>query len=391
MEDEDRGVEMGILNGLKVLDFSTLLPGPYATMMLADMGADVIHVESPTRPDLIRTVDPVDEDGSSAAHQQLNRSKNSVALDLKKPASIELVHRLLQEYDIVIEQFRPGVMTRLGLGYEQMKQVNSKLIYCSITGYGQTGPYAKRAGHDLNYLSLAGVVDYSRRRGERPVPQGIQVADLAGGSLHAVIGILAAVYHRQQTGEGQYIDVSMTDAVFAMNVLFGSGYLAHGTEPKTEGLMLNGGDFYDYYETKDGRYFSVGSLEPPFRKRLCEAIGEPALIAQAFSEIEEDKQTVKELLKTKFLSKTFDEWRAIFAAIDSCVEPVLTFAEAVEHPQIQAREMVVDVPKSDGSSRKQLAFPIKFSTKSAEYRVIGGKLGEHTDMMKERYQKGSSI
>ncbi|MFJ5768360.1 CaiB/BaiF CoA transferase family protein [Psychrobacillus sp. NPDC093180] len=379
---------MGILQGLKVLDFSTLLPGPFATLMLADMGADIIHVESPTRIDLVRTIEPVDQEGISAAHRHLNRSKKSLALDLKDSESIEVIHSLLQDYDIVIEQFRPGVMTRLGLDYEALKKINPRIIYCSITGYGQTGPYTNRAGHDTNYLSLAGVMNYSRRKGERPPVLGVQVADIAGGSLHSVIGILAAVYHREKTGEGQYIDISMTDTSFSLNALFGSGYLAHGVEPKAENLMLNGGEFYDYYETKDGRYFSVGSLEPSFRKMLCESLGAIELMEIAFSEKQEDKAKFKQKLTAKFLTKDFHEWLEIFNdEFDGCVEPVLTFAEAIEHPQIKAREMVVEVPNENGTLQKQIAFPIKFSKNTAVYRHTGGQVGEHNEAILREYSQ----
>ncbi|QUW21388.1 CoA transferase [Sporosarcina sp. Marseille-Q4063] len=377
---------MGILKGLKVLDFSTLLPGPFATLMLADMGADVIHVESPTRVDMVRTMEPVDREGISAAHRHLNRSKKSLALDLKNPESIDVIHSLLQEYDIVIEQFRPGVMTRLGLDYESLKKINPRIIYCSITGYGQTGPFANRAGHDSNYLSVAGVMDYSRRKGERPPVLGVQVADIAGGSLHSVVGILAAVYHREKTGEGQFIDISMTDASFSLNALYGSGYLAHGVEPQPENLTLNGGEFYDYYETKDGRFFSVGSLEPPFRKMLCESLGAVELIGIAFSENQEDKAKFKEEVATRFLTKDFHEWLEIFNdEFDGCVEPVLTFAEASEHPQIKAREMIIEVPNENGTMQKQIAFPIKFSTNPAVYRQTGGQVGEHNEAILRDY------
>ena len=183
----------GPLSGLKVLDFSTLLPGPFATMMFADMGADVLRVESPSRPDMVRVMPPYADDGNSAAHGFLNRSKRSIAIDLKRPEGVEIVKQLVAEYDIVIEQFRPGVMDRLGVGYEALKAINPKLIYCSITGYGQTGPYRDRAGHDMNYLAIAGVLGYNGRKASGPAPMAVQVADIAGGSCHAVIGVLAAV------------------------------------------------------------------------------------------------------------------------------------------------------------------------------------------------------
>lgn len=348
-------------------------------MMLADMGAEVIRVESSTRVDLVRLLPPFDKDGLAAAHGYLNRSKQSLALNLKQAESVEIIKSLVIDYDIVIEQFRPGVMERLGLDYESLRKVNPELIYCSLTGYGQTGPYRHRPGHDNNYLSLAGVVDYSRRKGESPIAMGIQVADIAGGSLHSVIGILAAVVHRQNTGEGQYIDVSMTDAAFSLNAMSGAGYLAGGVEPKPGEMLLNGGAFYDYYETKDGRYFSVGSIEPPFKKMLCIALGQPELVELGMSDKLAHQISFKQELKKTFSTKSFVEWLAVFDdEFEGCVEPVLTFSEACDHPQLQARGMMVDVPKSDGSTQKQLATPIKFSSEEPVYHHVGLQLGEST-------------
>ncbi|MAE22591.1 MAG: carnitine dehydratase, partial [Pseudomonas sp.] len=200
----------GPLSSLKILDFSTLLPGPFASLLLADMGAEVLRVESPTRMDLIRVLPPHDG-GASTSHAYLNRNKRSIALDLKRPEAVEVVKRLVSEYDIVLEQFRPGVMDKLGVGYAALKAINPRLIYVSITGYGQSGPYRDRAGHDINYLALAGIASYTGRRDSGPLPLGVQLADLAGGSLHGVIGLLAAVVQRQATGVGQQVDVSITD------------------------------------------------------------------------------------------------------------------------------------------------------------------------------------
>ncbi|NHC41997.1 CoA transferase [Bacillus sp. MM2020_1] len=375
---------MGILKGLKVLDFSTLLPGPFATMMLADMGAEVIKVESPDRVDLTKHLEPMDGE-VSALFGQLQRSKRSLALDLKQHEAREVVYKLVQEYDIVVEQFRPGVMERLSIGYEKLKEINPRVIYCSITGYGQTGPLRNKAGHDINYLALSGAASYSSRKNEAPVPAGIQVADIAGGSMPAIIGLLAAVYQREKTGEGQYIDVSITDAVFSLNAMYGSGYLVDGVEPAAESLMLNGGTFYDYYETLDHRYLSVGSLEPQFKTRLCHLIGDSKLVKLCSSQRPEDQQAFKKTLKEVIKQKTFDEWLTLLGDdFDGCIEPVLKFSESVNHPQIQSRNLVVSVPKSQGGSQKQIAFPIKFSTQSAEYRFTGVQTGTHTkDILKE--------
>lgn len=366
------------LQGLRVLDFSTLLPGPYASMMLADLGADVVHVESPTRVDLLRVLPPFDGQ-TSAAHAYLNRSKRSIALDLKKPGAADIVQRLLADFDILLEQFRPGVMQRLGLGYETLAEVHPELIYCALTGYGQTGPYANRAGHDINYLALSGISSYSGRRADGPSPPGYQLADVAGGSHHAVIGILSAVIQRNRTGKGQFIDVSMTDAVFSMHAMAGAAYLAAGEVPEREAGMLNGGAFYDFYPTRDGRYFSVGSLEPQFLSQLLGATGLEAFSGQAMSQEQADQSAVRNALREKFLERDFDEWCDVFAALDCCVEPELSLDQAVEHPQLKAREMVVEVPGEDGRVQRQIASPIRFSGGKAAYHYIGRPLGADTD------------
>lgn len=362
----------GPLASLKVLDFSTLLPGPFASLMLADMGAEVLRIESPTRMDLLRVLPPHDR-GTSASHAYLNRNKRSLALDLKQAEALEIVRTLVKEYDIVLEQFRPGVMERLGLGYEALKAINPGLIYVSITGYGQTGPYKDRAGHDINYLALAGVASYTGREDSGPVPLGVQLADVGGGSLHAVVGLLAAVIARQHSGVGQYLDVSMTDCSFSLNAMAGAGYLASGVEPARESHVLNGGSFYDYYRSRDGRWMSVGSLEPAFMQQLCEALGRPELAALGLS------PTLKAALQVEFEKRSFDELCELFAGVDACVEPVLSLSEAVEHPQIKARQLVSQVPRGDGSSQTQLACPLKFSEGLPAPRHIGVAVGAHTD------------
>ena len=246
------------LKGLKVLDFSTLLPGPFATLYLADLGAEVTHVESPTRPDLIRLLPPY-ANGQATAHSYLNRNKKSIALDLKDSANIALIKSKITEFDIVVEQFRPGVMQRLGLDYETLAKLHPRLIYCSITGYGQTGLYKDKAGHDINYLALSGIMGHSGRQDSGPPPLGIQIADVAGGSLHAVIAILTAVIERACSGQGQYIDISMTDCVATLNSMAAAASLAGNTAQQVEKEYLNGGTFYDDYQTQDGRYLSIGS------------------------------------------------------------------------------------------------------------------------------------
>ena len=373
---------MGPLASLKILDFTTLLPGPFASMMLADLGADIIRIEAPNRPDLLRLMPPFDGEISSA-HALLNRSKRSMTLNLKQPGATDVVKRLVQSYDIVLEQFRPGVMDRLGVGYETLKAVNPRLIYCSLTGYGQTGPYRDRAGHDINYLALSGLSSYLGRSGERLVPLPMQVADVGGGSLMLVVGLLSAVIQRQQTGEGQYVDVSMLDGSLAWNATGIAHTIVGGRSPEQERMGLNGGRFYDYYETSDGRYLSVGSLEPKFLQGLCQAIGLPDLFKAGMSLKADGQPGVKEAIQQEISKRSLAEWNAIFADYDVCVEPVLTTAEALDHPQAKARDMIVEVPKPDGTTQRQVGTPIKFSGSQPTYKHIGAAVGTHTKSVLE--------
>jgi crotonobetainyl-CoA:carnitine CoA-transferase CaiB-like acyl-CoA transferase len=351
----------GPLTHLKVLDFSTLLPGPYATMMLADMGAEVLRVEAPDRVDLAKVMPPFDGKFSTT-YSYLSRGKQTLPLNLKAEGSVEKIKALVRDYDIVVEQFRPGVMDRLGIGYEALKAENPALIYCAITGYGQTGPYRDRAGHDINYLALSGVASHSGRADSGPPPLGIQVADIAGGSHHAVMGVLAAVIKRQQTGEGSFVDISMTDAAFAMNTMAGAACLAGGQAQAPEGGILNGGSFYDYYQTSDGRWLSIGSLEPQFSARLLDTLELSELKKLAMSQKPEHQQTLKTAIKQKITEQPLGHWQKVFADVDACVEPVLTIAEAAEHPQMKARGMVVEVDRGDGKLQSQPGAPIKINS-----------------------------
>ncbi len=368
----------GILEGLKVLDFTTLLPGPYATMCLADMGADVLRVVSGSRPDLVEFLPPfIPGTEISAASAQLGRNKRCITLNLKDPRAVAIIHRLVSDYDIVIEQFRPGVMAKFKLDYESLKAVNPAVIYCSITGYGQTGYMKQRAGHDMNYIARSGIASYTGKKETGPTLVGMQIADVASGSNNAVIGILAAVIHRNSTGKGQFIDISMTDGMTAFNAMYGAGFLTDGEEPAFEEMLLNGGSLYDYYETKDGRYLSCGGLEPQFFKNFCETIGRPDLIPGGVSpeNIDDVKREVRDII----LKKTMDDWIALFNATDACVEPVMTLSEVFEDPLAKERGMVVELPLPGGGKVKQIANPIKFSEAKPVYRKIGSTLTSGTD------------
>jgi alpha-methylacyl-CoA racemase len=374
----------GPLTGLRILDFTGLIPGPIATLYLADMGAEVLKIVSGSRPDAI-TLQPPFLPGSkiSANLAYLGRNKRSMALNLKDQRAREIVQKLIMHYDILIEQFRPGVMAKLGLDYETLQKVNPSIIYCSVTSYGQTGPLADRAGHDINYMARSGIMSYSCRKGEGPAPLGTFIADLASGAANSIIGILAAVIGRNKNGQGQHIDISMTDGVVALNNIYAAICLIDGTSPDYETTMFNGGSLYDFYETKDGKYMSVGSLEPKFSSAFYEAIGRPDLMSPAGlspKNIGEVKKQIQDIFKTR----TRGEWVEKFRTVDACVEPVLTVQEALDNEQIKQRKMIADVDLPQGGSVSQPALPIKFSTFTPEYKHIGVPAGSNTkDIMKE--------
>lgn len=366
------------LTGLKVLDFSTLLPGPYASMLMADMGAEVLKVESPDKPDMVHTLPPSfksEQRHTSYANLTLNRNKQSLALDLKRAESIEVIKQLVVDYDIVIEQFRPGVMAKLGLDYGCLKALNPKLIYCSITGYGQTGPAREKAGHDINYLALSGLASFSGNANSGPTLSGTQIADIAGGSHQAVMSILAAVIARQTSGVGQYLDISMTDSAFALTAMFGAGAVGKGSSanPDLGATLLNGGCFYDYYQTADKRYLSVGALEPKFAAQFFQAIGHPEWLTLVNQPEQQD------LLKSNIAAVIANEelavWQSKFSNLDACVEPVLSVSEAADSSLLQHRKMLTNVDV-DGVNIQQISAPVKFS--SAAVYHAAPTLGQHS-------------
>ena len=374
---------MGPLHSLKVLDFTTLLPGPYATMGLADMGADVLRIVSGSRPDLAAFAPPfIPGTDISFATACLGRGKRCMTLNLKDLRAIDIIHRLLVRYDILVEQFRPGVMEKLGLGYTDLREVNPALIYCSLTGYGQTGPHRDRVGHDINYLARSGIMAYSGKKESGPGLMGMQISDVASGSNNTVIGILAAVISRNETGRGQQIDVSMADGVIAFNALAGNAYLVDGNEPDREGFLLNGGSLYDFYETKDGGYLSLGALEPQFFAAFCEGIGRPDLAGGGV--FPENVGEVKGQIREIILTKTRDEWVEVFEGADACIEPVLTLSEALDNEQARERSLIVEVDLPGGGTVRQIAHPVAFSETPQEYRGAGVPAGAHTrEVMRE--------
>lgn len=359
------------LSGLKILDFTYLLPGPFGTMMLSDLGAVIIKVENSENPDLMRVVPPYVDD-ISAAYLHINRGKRSLSLNLKRKEAREIIYKLVPEYDIVIEQFRPGTMDRLGIGYDRLREINPALIYCSLTGYGQTGSYSGRAGHDINYMALSGNESFSGRKNFGPSLSGIQIADIASGSKNVVIGVLSAYISRLTSGRGDFIDISITDGVFSMSVFATAGFLAGGEEPKREGEFLNGGSLYDFYVTADGGYLSVGPVEQKFFKTFCDVIGCPDMAATGIMNF-----NMKEKIAAVIAGKPLLHWQEKFKDFDACVEPVYSVADAVSNPPLSERDMVVPVATLRGTKVRQVGNPIKFRSGHYYARSGGVPLGQH--------------
>lgn len=363
---------MGVGSDLTILDLTQNLPGPFCTMLFAYLGANVIKVEPPGG-DPARSGQP-QVDGMSIAHHQLGVNKQSICLNLKLPAARAAFLRLAAKADVVIEGFRPGVVDRLGVGYQDVSSVNPRIIYCSLSGYGQDGPYRDLPGHDLNYIGFAGLLGMTgTRSGELAIP-GVQVADVAGGALMAAFGIAFALYHRAITGEGQYLDVAMLDGSLALAGIHAAAHLATG-EPSPPGAMpLTGAHpCYGLYQASDGRPLAVGALERPFWAEICRTLGLPDCIDKQFATGAEG-EAAKARLAAVFATRTSSEWFQLLG--HACVSPVLSFAETMTNPQILSRRMVTSVPAGVDSVRL-VNFPIRFSHRPVQLQRPAPRLGEH--------------
>ena len=365
----------GPLEGIRILDLSRLLPGPFCSMLLADLGADVVKIEDPQGGDYIRWVGPYIEKESSR-FLALNRNKKSAKLNLKNPRGVEIFLDLVQHYDVVLESFRPGVMDRLGVGYEVAKQRNPRIIYCAISGYGQDGPYRDRAGHDLNYIGYAGVLSLTGLSGGTPVIPGVQVGDLSAALMGAV-GILSAVISRERTGEGQFVDASMMDSAISLLPLVVSMIAAGEPVPVRGESLLNGGrPIYSIYETADGKYVNIGAIEPKFFKKFCELVERPDLELLHFDE-GKGKEKLRNELSALFKTRTRAEWMELLEEEDVCCGPVLGLDEMMNDPHTLAREMIRDVETTAGTV-KQTGIPIKFSGTPGTIRDVPPEFGAHT-------------
>jgi crotonobetainyl-CoA:carnitine CoA-transferase CaiB-like acyl-CoA transferase len=366
------------LEHLKVVDLTRLLPGGYCTLLLADLGADVLKVEEPGKGDYVRWMPPMAGD-ISAGHLALNRGKRSLTLNLKHDAGRDVLKRLARDADVLIESFRPGVMDRLGVGYDALAAENPRLVYCAISGYGQDGPYRDRAGHDINYLGYAGVLDIVGESPDHPpVDPGVQIADIGGGGLMAAVGILAALSERERTGRGRFVDIGMMDGALSWLSIHVQAYTMTGVVPKRGAMRLSGElACYHVYRAGDGKYVTVGALEPQFWRAFCEALGLGELIEQQFAS-HEQQEAMKATIAEKLATRSRDEWCAELAHLDMCFGPVNDMEEALADPQAIARAMVADVPVPGGSVRA-VGNPLKMRGDDALPLRAAPGFGEHTE------------
>ncbi len=374
------------LEGKVILDLSRMLPGPYCTMMLSDLGAEVIRIEDPNYP--YGNPPPFfqkDHYRESALNSILMRNKKSITLNLKKKKAREIFYELVKQADVVLDTFRPKIMNKLKIDYNTLASINPSIICCSLTGYGQYGPYEQIAGHDLNYIGISGILDLTRERKvykqenqvRHPINPGVQVGDI-GGALVTAIGILGAIIERENNPEkkGQYIDIAMTDAVFSFIPLIAA---YHFSKDISDRINILHGDFpfYSVYKTKDNKFLSVGIIEIKFWREFCKGLNRDDLISKQFAIGEERKEVFKEI-QEEFLKKTQKEWMNIFINLDACVMPVKSFAEAIQDPQIRARNMVVDINHPKLGKIQNIASPIKYSRTPLSIRSTAPKTGQNT-------------
>ncbi|HWY90886.1 MAG TPA: CoA transferase [Solirubrobacteraceae bacterium] len=382
------------LEGIRVLDLSRLLPGGFCSLLLADFGADVLKVEDTGMGDYIRWSPPyvegAEESAKSALFLALNRNKRSIRLDLKNERGREALLALVREHDVVLESFRPGVLDRLGVGYEHMREVNPGIVYCAISGYGQTGPRREASGHDMNYLGLVGLLGLTGEAGGEPVQAAGQIADLGGGALMAAFGIMAALHERDSaparegrparpgSGEGQIVDVSMADGALSWLALVAGAYFADGVVPHRGDLPLAGSLIcYRPYECADG-WVTLGALEPKFWQAWCRGVGREDLIERQFERPGSDAHAEVQAI---FRERLRVEWEDFARTHDCCLEPVLELDEALDSELAHAREMVVEIDQPGAAAPvRQLGVPVKLDrTPGSHARLPGPALGEHTE------------
>jgi len=356
----------GSIAGIKVLDLSRMLPGPYCSMILADHGADVI------------AIDRAETNNDGLSFSALNRNKRHMTLNLKSKEGIDIFYKLAANADVIIEGFRPGVVQRLGIDYEVIRKENPNIIYCSISGYGQSGSRREEPGHDVNYISTTGVLGLIAEQNKPPVIPGIQIADVAGGSMNAVIGILLALHARNHLGKGQYIDISMTDGVLGMLTLANHFSELSGKSPEASNSLLSHRfACYNTYETKDGRYVSLGAVENKFWKKLCDHFDRLDLISLQYDE--EKNQEVITIFKDLFLTKTYQEWVEELEPLEVCFTGIKNLSEVVADKTFKDRGMILDYVDDSGKNKKSFGIPVKLSETPGKIRANPARFGGDTE------------
>jgi crotonobetainyl-CoA:carnitine CoA-transferase CaiB-like acyl-CoA transferase len=365
----------GPFSGLKVVELSRLLPGAYATLLFADLGANVVKVEEPGRGDYMRWIEPMSAPDYGALFSATGRNKRSITVNLKTAEGRDVVLDLIAEADVVVEGFRPGVADRLGIGYAAASERNPCVVYCAISGYGQSGPLADRPGHDLNYLAAAGVLDMTGDPSGPPAIPGPQLADVWGGGLTPAFAVLAALWERERTGRGRYLDVGMYDGTAAVMINHAAAWLAGGTRFERGNMLLSGGvPNYGVWEAADG-WVTLGCTEEKFWRRACELIGEPELAA-AHNATGEEAEAARARLRERFKERTRAEWEALLGGPETCFASVLTMEEALEDDHFHARGLLTEVALEDGPERQVTTAVDRLG--EGEHRRAPG-LGEHTD------------
>jgi crotonobetainyl-CoA:carnitine CoA-transferase CaiB-like acyl-CoA transferase len=374
-----RKPQQGPLQGIRILDLSRLLPGPLATQLMADLGAEVIKIEDPKAPDYTRFFPPL-KGSLSLNYLSINRSKLSITLDLKSDEGKRKFFELVKTADIVVDSFRPGVLQKMGIDYDNAKQHNGKIIYVAITGYGYNGAYKNLAGHDMNYLGYSGILGLTGDK-EKPIIPACQIADVAGGSYPAVVACLAALWARERTGKGQFVDVAMTDCVMPLLSMQLGEFLNTGFKQKREEPMLSGGMAnYNLYKCKDEKWIALGSLEPKFWQGVCAMLGKPDWILRMMP-VPEMVTALKKDLQEIFLTKTRDEWVELAKPLDICLSPILELDEVEKDEHLNQRDMFVEVEHTDYGTFKGINQPFKFSETPAKPSWGAPLMGEDNALL----------
>ncbi len=371
------------LEGIKILDLSRLLPGPFATLLLGDLGADVLKIEDNIQGDYARWREPyiTTNDGKKINYTFycLNRNKKSMTLNLKTQQGREIFYQLAKNYDVILEGFRPGVVKKLGIDYQTIKKINPRIIYCSLTGYGQNGSYANMVGHDLNYISVAGLGMLTGEYGRNPHPPGIQIADLGTGGMNCVIAILSALIARDKFDLGQYIDVAMQDGAIYWLVRKFAEFIVNNREPRTGGERLTGYlPNYNIYQTKDEKYIALGALEEKFWKKLCQILNCPEY-SEDYSPSGSRRDEILNFLKEKFKEKTRDEWFEQMKGYDVCISKVNEFKEVIKDEHVKNRKMFIEFNSPKLGPCKMVGFPFKLSKTPCQIRSDAPEYGEHNN------------